>query len=154
MVVVNEAHRPVAIVTEADLLRAIAHGAETGVDRVSDWMNRKPQTVDSDTSVTEAARLMIDSGHRHLPVVADGRLVGIVGVSDVVHTLLRNVRLASVVLSVSDLARSLDFYQPLLRYTVVSRTDDAALLTGPDGSQLYLRGVGRSPEPQGRYGRS
>ena len=148
VVVVNEAHRPVAIVTEADLLRAIAHGAETGVDRVQDWMNRKPQTVDSDTSVTEAARLMVDAGHRHLPVVADGRLVGIVGLTDVVDTLLRSVRLASVVLSVSDLTRSLDFYQPLLRYTVVTRTDDAALLTGPDGSQLYLRGVGRSPEPQ------
>jgi CBS domain-containing protein/catechol 2,3-dioxygenase-like lactoylglutathione lyase family enzyme len=149
MVVVNDAHRPVAIVTEADLLNALAHGAQSGSDRVEDWMNRKPQTVDSDTSVTEAARLMVDAGHRHLPVVADGRLVGIVGVSDVVDTLLRSVRLASVVLSVSDVNRSLDFYQPLLRYTVVTRTDDAALLTGPDGSQLYLRRVGRGPEPRG-----
>ena len=39
MVVVNDAHRPVAIVTEADLLRAVAHGAETGSDRVEDWMS-------------------------------------------------------------------------------------------------------------------
>ncbi len=147
VVVVNEAHRPVAIITEADLLRAVAHGAETGVDRVQDWMNSKPQTVDSVTSVTEAARLMIDAGHRHLPVVSDGQLVGIVGIDDVVDTLLRSVRLASIVLSVSDLTRSLDFYQPLLRYTVVSRTDEAALLAGPDGSQLYLRGVGRNPVP-------
>jgi CBS domain-containing protein len=146
LVVVDDAHRPVALITEADLLRAIAHGAETGVDRVEDWMSRDPQTVDPDTSVTEAARLMIDAGHRHLPVVADGRVVGIVGVSDLVDTLIGSVRLASVVMSVSDLTRSLDFYQPLLRYEVISRTDDAALLAGPDGSQLYLRSAVRSPE--------
>jgi CBS domain-containing protein len=149
LVVVDDAHRPVAIITEADLLRAIAHGAQTGVDRVQDWMNRKPQTVDPDTSVTEAARLMVNAGNRHLPVVADARLVGIVGISDLVDALVRSVRLASVVLSVSELTRSVDFYQPLLRYAVVSHNEDAALLTGPDGSQLYLRRVGRAPEPDG-----
>jgi CBS domain-containing protein/catechol 2,3-dioxygenase-like lactoylglutathione lyase family enzyme len=147
LVVVDEGHRPVAMITEADLLRAIAHGAETGVARVNDWMDRNPQTVRPETSVTEAARLMVDAGKRHLPVVADARLVGIVGVSDLVDSLIRSVRLASVVLSVSDLTRSVDFYQPLLRYTVVARNDDAALLTGPDGSQLYLRAVGRGAQP-------
>jgi CBS domain-containing protein len=149
VVVVDDARRPVAIITEADLLRAIAQGAETGVDRVRDWMDSKPQTVGPETSVTEAARLMAEAGKRHLPVVADARLVGIVGIGDVVDAIIHSVRLASVVLSVSDLTRSLDFYQPLLSYSVVSRDDDAALLAGPDGSQLYLRSLGRRPGPAG-----
>jgi hypothetical protein len=50
--------------------------------------------------------------------------------------------LAAAVVFVSDLARSLGFYQPLLRYPITVSDADAALLTGPTGSQLYLRQSG------------
>jgi hypothetical protein len=46
---------------------------------------------------------------------------------------------------VSDLAQSLGFYQPLLRYHITVGDTDAALLTGPNGSQLYLRQAGEGP---------
>ena len=138
LVVVDVTGRPVAIITEADLLRAVAQGAEPSVARVADWMNNHPQVVDTDTTVAEAARIMVEAESRHLPVVSDGRLVGIVGMGDIVDILVHSMRLASVVLSVSDLNRSLSFYEALLRYTVVTSNDDIALLAGPDGSQLYL----------------
>ena len=142
LVVVDDADRPIAVITEADLLRAVAHGTDTGQERISDWMNHEPPTVSPDTLVVAAMEIMVATGKRHLPVVSDGRLVGIVAMSDLMHTVVHNAKLAAAVVFVSDLARSLSFYQPLLRYPVTVRDADAALLTGPNGSQLYLRQAG------------
>lgn len=141
LVAVDDANRPVAVITEADLLRAVANGAEAGQARIEDWMNRDPQTIEPDVAASEAAQVMLETASRHLPVVSDGRLVGIVGVSDIVDVLVRSVRLSCVVVFVSDLTRSLAFYQPLLRYTPTVSDVDTAVLTGPDGSQLYLHAV-------------
>ena len=142
LVVVDEADRPIALITEADLLRAVAHGADTGRERISDWMDREPQKVSADTVVMEALRIMVATGKRHLPVMSDGRLVGIVAMSDLVDAVAHSVRLAAAVVFVSDLARSLSFYQQLLRFPITVTDADAALLTGPNGSQLYLRQAG------------
>jgi CBS domain-containing protein len=46
--------------------------------KASDMMTRDPDTVGPDTTVQEAARLIHESGHNRLPVVDDGRLVGVV----------------------------------------------------------------------------
>jgi CBS domain-containing protein len=147
LVVVDLAQRPVAIITEADLLRAVAHGADTGEALISDWMDCHPQIVRPETTVTEAAQLMLDASKLHLPVVSNGQVVGIVAVSDVIHALVGAVRLSSVIVFVSDLNRSVSFYQPLLRYAVTVADPEAALLAGPDGSQLYLRQVpGGAPQ--------
>ncbi len=140
--VVDDADRPTALITEADLLRAVAHGADTGRERISDWMNREPPTVSPDIVVMEALQIMVATGTRHLPVVSDGRLVGIVATSDLMDAIVHSVRLAAAIVFVSDLARSLSFYQPLLRHPITVRDPDAALLTGPNGSQLYLRQAG------------
>ena len=140
--VVDDADRVVALITEADLLRAVAHGADTGRERISDWMNREPPTVSPDIVVMEALQRMVVTGTRHLPVVSDGRLVGIVAMTDLMDAVVHSVRLAAAVVFVSDLAGSLSFYQPLLRYPITVRDADAALLTGPNGSQLYLRQAG------------
>jgi CBS domain-containing protein len=141
LVVVDTADRPVALITEADLLRATAQGAETGQARIEDWMNRDPQTIGPDVTASKAARIMLDTASRHLPVVSDSRLLGIVAVTDIVDVLVRSIRPGSVVVFVSDLTRSLAFYQPLLGYTLTASDVATALLTGPDGSQLYLRQV-------------
>ena len=42
-----------------------------------------PVTVDESTSAAEAAQTMLEHGFRHLPVIADGRAVGIVSIRDV-----------------------------------------------------------------------
>jgi CBS domain-containing protein len=53
----------------------------------ADMMTRDPDTVDPDTSVRDAARLIHETGHNRLPVVEDGRLVGIVTRLDVLGAL-------------------------------------------------------------------
>ena len=53
----------------------------------ADMMTRHPDTVAPDTSVREAARLIHETGHNRLPVVEDGRLVGVVTRLDVLGAL-------------------------------------------------------------------
>jgi CBS domain-containing protein len=57
--------------------------------KASDMMTRRPDTVAPDTTVQEAARLIHQSGHNRLPVIEDGRLVGIVTRVDVLGALAR-----------------------------------------------------------------
>jgi CBS domain-containing protein len=52
-----------------------------------DMMTADPETVTPDTTVQEAARLIHETGHNRLPVVEDGRLVGVVTRVDVLGAL-------------------------------------------------------------------
>ena len=64
-----------------------------------------------------------------------------------------SLSLATAVMFVSDLDRSVAFYAELLAWTIAVRTIDAALLTSPDGFQLYLRRRGpRAPHGLGHIG--
>jgi CBS domain-containing protein len=53
----------------------------------ADMMTRDPDTVDPDASVRDAARLIHETGHNRLPVVEDGRFVGVVTRLDVLGAL-------------------------------------------------------------------
>jgi CBS domain-containing protein len=55
--------------------------------KASDMMTSDPDTVAPDTTVQEAARIIHESGHNRLPVVEDGRLVGVVTRLDVLGAL-------------------------------------------------------------------
>jgi CBS domain-containing protein len=70
--------RIVGIVTERDLLRAVASRARAAEARVRQWMTSDPVTITPDTSVEDAADIMFTHNFRHLPVVKDGRPLGIV----------------------------------------------------------------------------
>jgi len=77
------------ILTERDVLRAAASGDDLRVSLVSDWMTPDPQSASADTSVEEAAGIMLKNGFRHLPVV-DGRTVcGVVSLRDLFATRIR-----------------------------------------------------------------
>ena len=82
-VVVTEGDRLVGIVTERDVLRAVATGGVEGP--VSDAMTRSPETIGPDESAGQAAALMIHGGFRHLPVVDGGDVVGMVSIRDLVR---------------------------------------------------------------------
>jgi CBS domain-containing protein len=56
--------------------------------RVHDLMTEKPTVIQATTSIRSAARLMTKEHFRHLPVVADGVLIGMVDISDVCAALL------------------------------------------------------------------
>ena len=80
------------IITERDVLRSAASGEDLRVARVSDWMTPDPQSVSPDTTVEEAAEIMLKNGFRHLPVV-DGRTVcGVVSLRDLCATRIRRPR--------------------------------------------------------------
>jgi CBS domain-containing protein len=84
-VAVKDSGRLIGILTERDLLKAMAARVHSSEARVRQWMTPDPVTVEAHTDVEEAARIMIDSGFRHLPVLDDdGRVVGIVSLRRVV----------------------------------------------------------------------
>ena len=78
VVVVEDMVRIVGIVTERDLMRAVAARARAAEARVRQWMTPDPVTIAPDVSIDEAAKIMFENNFRHLPVVKDGRPLGIV----------------------------------------------------------------------------
>jgi catechol 2,3-dioxygenase-like lactoylglutathione lyase family enzyme len=63
------------------------------------------------------------------------------------------LRLATAVMFVTDLDRSVAFYQALLGWDVALEDDSVALLVSPDGFQMYLHGRGpRTQHPLGQIG--
>ena len=78
VVVLEDMVRIVGIVTERDLLRAVASRARAAEARVRQWMTADPLTIEPETTVDEAAKMMFEKNFRHLPVMKDGRLLGIV----------------------------------------------------------------------------
>jgi CBS domain-containing protein len=80
------------LVTERDIRRAVARGAELSTTTVADIMSGDPDTFDPDLDVWDAAAWITESGYRHLPVVADdGSLLGVVSVRDLLSALLDTV---------------------------------------------------------------
>ena len=70
------------ILTERDLLWAVADGAPPNVARVAAYMSTNPVVASPETDVVAASRMMVEHDIRHLPVVADGRLLGMVSARD------------------------------------------------------------------------
>jgi CBS domain-containing protein len=81
--VVSDYGRLIGILTERDVLRAVADRIHSSEARVRDWMTENPVTASADMTAAEAARTMLDNGFRHLPIVEDERAVGIVSIRDV-----------------------------------------------------------------------
>ena len=86
--VVLDAGRLIGILTERDLLRAVAGRVHTSEARVREWMTEDPVTAAASTSADEAVRTMLDNGFRHLPVVEGGRTVGVVSLRELMRATL------------------------------------------------------------------
>lgn len=75
------------IVSERDVVRAIAaRGAAVLSERVADIMTSDVQTCGPDDHINDLMRTMTEGRFRHVPVVVEGRLSGIVSIGDVVKT--------------------------------------------------------------------
>ncbi|HWC15105.1 MAG TPA: CBS domain-containing protein [Actinomycetota bacterium] len=71
------------IVTERDLLKVVGEGKDPKNVSLRDVMTTDPVTVDPDSSIQDAARIMFDKWFRHLPVTtADNKVVGIISLRD------------------------------------------------------------------------
>ncbi len=128
--------RLVGIVSEADLLKdAVRHDERTHlmphegsrVDRsgaryVEDVMSTLSMTVSPDSDLCDAVELMTGTAVKSLPVVEDGRVVGVVSRSDIVHLLARSDELIRA--EIDELLRSAEMH-----YTV-DVNDGNVLLEG------------------------
>jgi CBS domain-containing protein len=72
----------VGIITERDLLRAIADGRDPGETHVSQYMTHSPRTIDASEPAATAAEVMVKHRVRHLPVTEKGRLIGFLSARD------------------------------------------------------------------------
>ena len=115
VLVVNDGHRCIGIITEADLVIADEEGdihfphfielfggvvfleplrkfeaklKKAVASRARDLMTEDPVTVDAVASPREAAKVIVERHHNHLPVVEHGRLVGLVTRADVLGALV------------------------------------------------------------------
>jgi CBS domain-containing protein len=84
---VMEGEHLLGIVTERDVLRAIAHGMDPQQVPVKDLMRTDVITVGPQTTLKEAAKLMATKWIRHLPVVEGSRVVGILSQRDLTGVL-------------------------------------------------------------------
>jgi CBS domain-containing protein len=77
------------IFTERDVLRAAASHSDLTSSRISAWMTSDPVTAEPDMRADEAAEIMMSQGFRHLPVVEENRVMGIVSLRDLLRTRIR-----------------------------------------------------------------
>jgi CBS domain-containing protein len=87
--VVLEQGRMVGILTFHELLRTLANRqGSLGDVKVSEIMVRNPVTATPEMAVNDLRRTMIDTGARYLPVVQDGKLIGVISFRDVAKAVL------------------------------------------------------------------
>ena len=82
--------QPAGIITEADIAHAVADGKDVNSTRIYEVMTTRPTVINTTTSVRDAAKVMTSGHFRHLPVVGDAGLVGIVDITDVCLALLES----------------------------------------------------------------
>ena len=80
---VVEGEKLVGVFTERDgLFRVLAAGLDGDATQLAAVMTPNPQTIAPESGFTTALQMMHDGGYRHLPVVENGRVIGIVSVRD------------------------------------------------------------------------
>jgi acetoin utilization protein AcuB len=89
-VIVKDYGRMIGILTERDLLKAMAARVHTSEARVRQWMTEDPLTASADADTEEAAQIMLEHKISGLPVVDGvGKLVGIITESDIFRLVVR-----------------------------------------------------------------
>ena len=78
----------VGIITEADILRALAEHKTLETLTTSNIMSSKPTVVDVDTPMEQVISLLRESHILRVPVVEEGKLVGIISRSDIIRAVL------------------------------------------------------------------
>ena len=88
-VLVTDEGRLVGILSERDVVRCLArHGAATLDMAAKALMTGDPNTASPDITVEQAMAMMTDGRFRHLPIVENGKLTGLVSIGDVVKAMI------------------------------------------------------------------
>lgn len=85
---VVDGNRLVGIFTERDIMRAVADAEDLEDEVVGDWMTPAPDTFAPSVDVDEAAAWILETGYRHMPVMDNGELLGIVSIRDLLWAMV------------------------------------------------------------------
>jgi CBS domain-containing protein len=92
IVVVEDRDRVIGIISERDIVRAIARIGSKALDEpVSSIMTREVVTCRENETINRVMSRMTRGRFRHLPVVEEGRLVGLVSIGDVVKARIEEI---------------------------------------------------------------
>ena len=86
-VLVRGPHGPAGVLTERDVVAALAEGADADEARSQDFMTADVDAVPEMTTIAEAGRRMLRNEVRHLAVTRDGKTVGVISSRDVLAVL-------------------------------------------------------------------
>ena len=85
LVVIDEVRNVVGIISERDIIRALAHQGGAALDTpISHYMTPDVVTCHCETTNEQIMQMMTDGRFRHIPVCDHGKLVGLVSIGDVV----------------------------------------------------------------------
>ncbi|HEY5313565.1 MAG TPA: CBS domain-containing protein [Pirellulales bacterium] len=91
-VVIADGDEPVGIFSERDALHRLNVDAAAMEDApISEFMTANPETVESDARIAFALHKMDIGGYRHMPVVSEGRVVGVISIRDVLDYITANL---------------------------------------------------------------
>ncbi|MEM5829340.1 MAG: CBS domain-containing protein [Candidatus Aenigmatarchaeota archaeon] len=82
--IVVENEEIVGILTQTDILKAVAEERDLDLTTVEEVMNKKVFTIDYEKTIEDAVDLMMEKKIKRLPVTKDGKLVGIITASDII----------------------------------------------------------------------
>jgi CBS domain-containing protein len=86
---VMEEGKLLGVFSERDYTRKVAlQGRDSRVTPVKDIITNRLFTVSPSTTVSECLRLMVDNRIRHLPVVQEGQVIGVVSIGDLVNWII------------------------------------------------------------------
>ena len=84
-VLIKDGEKLAGILTERDVVRAVATYFDAANHPVEEWMSKEPVVIDPSATENEALDLMQQKSIRHLPVVEGAKLLGVVSIRDVSH---------------------------------------------------------------------
>jgi citrate synthase len=85
VIVIDSDDHARGILTERDMIRIAGAGSDASTTKVSEWMTADPDTIASSVEARAAFSRLAEKGYRHIPVVDDDRLVGIVSMRDLMR---------------------------------------------------------------------
>jgi CBS domain-containing protein len=90
LVVVDQANKPVGIISERDIIHELNRTETVGERLVSQVMTRNPIIASPRDDIQSLSQTMTKHHFRHVPIVDEGALIGIVSIGDVVKAQLEN----------------------------------------------------------------
>jgi CBS domain-containing protein len=82
LVVIRDQNPIVGVVSERDIVAAVADGVDFESERAADVMAMDTVTIDAASPISEARSMMETGGMRHLPVLKGGKVIGVVSIRD------------------------------------------------------------------------